>query len=68
MLLPMGNEIKITVIGPGYASLYDTNFTIHDHLANPDAVKHEYNLTCHNELKACTELADRKEGRSGSEG
>jgi UDP-N-acetyl-D-galactosamine dehydrogenase len=47
---------------------YGTNITIYDPLANPEEVKHEYNLTCHNELKACTELADRREGRSRSEG
>jgi UDP-N-acetyl-D-galactosamine dehydrogenase len=41
---------------------YDTNITIYDPLANPEAVKHEYNLTCHPELKACTELS-RSEGQ-----
>jgi UDP-N-acetyl-D-galactosamine dehydrogenase len=41
---------------------YATNISIYDPLANPDAIKHEYNLTCHPELKACTEHAD-PEGR-----
>jgi len=47
---------------------YGANITIYDPLANPAEVKHEYNLTCHYDLKACTELADRQEGRSRSEG
>jgi len=29
---------------------YGTNITIYDPLANPEAVKHEYNLICHPEL------------------
>lgn len=52
MLLAMGNEIKITVIGPGYVSLYDTNFTIHEPLANPEAVVHEYKLETTQNLPA----------------
>jgi len=47
---------------------YGVEITIYDPLANPAEVKHEYGLICHNELKACTELADREEERSRSEG
>jgi len=47
---------------------YGVEITIYDPLANPAEVKHEYGLICHNELKACTELADREKERSRSEG
>ncbi len=47
---------------------YGTEVTIFDPLANPAEVKHEYGLTCYNELRACTELADQQEGVSRSEG
>jgi len=46
---------------------YGVEITIYDPLANSAEVKHEYGLICHNELKACTELADREEERSRSE-
>ncbi|WP_299153167.1 nucleotide sugar dehydrogenase [uncultured Christiangramia sp.] len=47
---------------------YGTEVTIYDPLANPGGVQHEYDLTCSSDLGACTELAERQEGDSRSEG